>query len=235
MAIPWAEFGAAVDENGDPVLNYQQLGAYYWHGYNQTYTHNFGYTNWAKTNHKGADYGVFPNEVVARDEAHLPYFEYLLDSLTGSFNVNKSFYEVGSGPGALVWYARQRGIEAYGVEISKYAVEYGETMFPGITDWTIMMDAVTWLDAQKNNAIDVLVSRGFLPCLDDTGTDDVRKQVNTFVNACDKKVQVAVHFILPVPAAGYTDKPIEAWRDDHDWTVGTYFVNGNTLDWVRKT
>jgi len=192
------------------VLKPNEYDISYFDGKHTSLTHNAGYTEYKRWNRRSpsdfpADQGEF-----FKDIAKVCVDKY---SLQG-----KKILVVGCAKGYIVEDLRSLGVDAYGIDVSSYAI--GEAS-PEVQPYLTVADAKTHLKTYSANEFDVIFSRWFLCCIGDVDMPGLVKDMNA-------KSSQQVHIIMKFPNPSfYHVKTAEEWRDTYKWEKGTVFVKNN--------
>lgn len=218
-----------------PVIPLSEYTAEYFDGKDQTYTHNAGYSHYRrwhrfmpKTFPESADENGDPAYSDPND------FTDISLALTGRFNVNTTFLELGAAKGYITHDLILAGIDAYAVDVSEYAINIArqELVDAGYSTSEaeqrfIHSDALTYLQTLKNNSFNTLFSRWFLCCFTDDDLNGVG--VDSLIDEMNRVGQNQVHVVMTKGAAPYNIKTAEQWAADHSWDRNTWIVPDNDL------
>ena len=128
----------------------------------------------------------------------------------------KKLLEVGCAKGFLVKDLRDLGVDAYGLDVSSYAIGECESE---VAPYLTIGDATTYLTNYSNNEFDVVFSRWFFEGLDPDDTQDV-------IDEMGRIGKQNVHIIDPEARADYyTAQPISWWESNYSWPAKTTLVN----------
>ena len=188
-----------------PVLQPSEYDEMYFDGGSQTYAHNAGYTKYQRWFRQ--DPCTFPDVAEHFDE----YWKDIAYKAIQKFNlVGKKVLDVGCAKGFLVEDLRSFGVDAYGIDISQYAIDCAsEAVKPYLT----VADAKTHLATYRNSEWWVVYSIGFMICMSDANLEIIIPEMNRI-----SKYQF--HAINPEPNANfYNVKTMEEWLA-YDWDKG---------------
>ena len=147
---------------------------------------------------------------------------YLL-SLNPAVMANKKVLELGCAKGYLVEYLRNLGIDAYGIDISQYAID--NTPIP---DYVTLGDIYD-LSAYSNKEFDWVYSIRLLPCLDPATIPDLITNIT--------KISKNQLHIIDEPSYGSTDyynlQTKETWAN-YSFPHGTRIVSYQTQQILIK-
>lgn len=107
----------------------------------------------------GSDYfhGVGSNYPTAGYEStSLMHFQGYVDFVLSLSGYNIKWLDVGCAYGVLVNYAYKAGIDAYGVDVSNYAVRKGRKIFPEISDRLLVCGVENLLELFDKESLDVI-------------------------------------------------------------------------------
>lgn len=191
------------------VLQPSEYDASYFDGATQAMRHNAGYSNyqrWYRT--------IGENSL---GERWKDYAKHWLDHLSLT---NKTVLDVGCAKGFLVKDLRDMGIEAYGLDVSQYAIDNCE---PEAAPYLTVGDARTVLSQYKRNEFDVLISLRFIECIPEVDIPDLVSEMNRISKL---QVHVVDDFTgrKAVAAQYYIQKTQQQWLDDFDWDRGTKII-----------
>lgn len=146
------------------LLKPEEYNASYFDGAKQSLQHNAGYSTyerWYRNRGKDSRGEFWKDEAI---------------KLISDFNlVGKKFLEIGCAKGFLVKDLRDGGVDAYGLDVSQYAIDNCE---PEVAPYLIVGDARKDLKRYLNNEFDLVFSRSFLPCISESELPDLIKEMN---------------------------------------------------------
>lgn len=189
-----------------PVLQPSEYDAMYFDGGNQTYAHNAGYHKYERWYRR--DPCTFPGAAEHFDE----YWKDIAYKATQRFNLTgKKVLDVGCAKGFFVEDLRFFGVDAYGIDVSQYAINCSsEAVKPYLT----VADVRTYLSTYSKNEWWVLYSLKFLSCMNDADLAIVIPEMN-------RVSKYQFHVIdLNLKPAFYNTKTMEDWLA-YDWDKGT--------------
>jgi cyclopropane fatty-acyl-phospholipid synthase-like methyltransferase len=149
--------------------------------------------------------------------------ERFLQGLNPAVLANKKVLELGCAKGFLVEDLRNLGVDAYGIDISQYAID--NTPIPNYVTLGDCYD----LSAYSNKEFDWVYSVRLLPCLDP----------NNIPNLIDDIKRIAKNqlHIIDEPSYGNTNyynlQTKENWLD-YSWPKGTKIVSYQTQEILTK-
>lgn len=197
------------------VLQPNEYDASYFEGSTQTFAHNAGYSSY-----QGVEY----NQVSTR-------FVDTLEDSTGTvfgdmakgLNVNNRFIGkkiliVGCAYGFLVQGLRNLGIDAWGIDVSSFAISQA---VPEVAPYLQVADANIIMSTYKRNEFDWIISRWFLECIDDA-------DLPSLIDNMNKASREQVHIVFPdtTPPEYYNVKTLEEWKQQ-PFSTGTILIPGN--------
>jgi len=202
-----------------PVLKPKEYDISYFDGKKTTYSHNAGYAEYKR-------WKRFGNDFVPTEESTGEYFRDLALRLKNDYSLaNKKVLELGCAKGFVVEDLREMGVDAYGIDVSQYAIDQAS---PAVKPYLTVADARTHLSTYKNKEFDVVFSRWFLSCIDDADLPNLIKEMNRI-----SKLQV--HIVREeMPPEFYNAKLGKEWLN-FDWAKGTIIIpNRNMQQVLRK-
>lgn len=142
----------------------------YFDGAKSSYTHNAGYTKYARWFRN--DLGSVDNPQTSEGE----FFSDIAKTLEGANALHsKQVLDIGCAKGYLVEDLRSYGVDAYGVDVSPYAIGEAD---PAIAPYLTVADIKTHLATYRRNEFDVVFSRWTLECFSDTELLDIIDEMN---------------------------------------------------------
>lgn len=186
-----------------PVLLPTEYNASYFDGKDQAMAHNAGYSSykrWFRNN--GVD----------------SLGEYWLDEASKLLNQNSlhnlKVLEIGCAKGFMVQDLNDLGVDAYGLDVSDYAIntapDAATVARPDLAAKFFVGDMKTALAQFGRNEFDVVYSMRVLECLDDVDLPDVIDELNRIAK---KQIHVLDEFSgsQAVASQYYNGKVIEEW------------------------
>lgn len=187
------------------LLTPTEYNASYFDGRSQASRHNAGYGQYERWYRNDSE---FWKDKAAAWVNHL--------TLAG-----KKVLEIGCAKGFLVKDLRDAGVDAYGLDISSYAINACEDgMLPFLTVGDARLLSTM---GYVRNEFDVLITSRFLDCLSDAEVT----AFNTTASFISKK---QVHLISPPEKAStewYNVKTAQQWLDGFSWPKGTVIAEYN--------
>lgn len=145
------------------VLQPSEYNFDYFNGGLSGNTHPAGYTNYGRMQYDrtaaGFGFGL--------EESTGNMFGDLIQSMNYRINGvwnSRTVLVLGCAYGYEVKALRDLGIEAYGIDVSTYAISQAD---PSIAQYLQVQDAQTYLPTLPKNAYNYIFSRGFLECMSD--------------------------------------------------------------------
>jgi len=205
-AFAW--FFGTKAEAATNLLQASEYDASYFDGRTQAYRHNAGYGHYDRWYRNDSE---FWKDKAANWINHL--------ALSG-----KKVLEIGCAKGFLVKDLRDAGVDAYGIDVSPYAISQCEE---GVAPYLTVADARNLGSlGYARNEFDVLITSRFLECLSDAEVT----QFNTDAAFCSRK---QVHLITPPGGLNqdyYNAKTAQQWLDGFSWPKGTVIAPYNDED-----
>ena len=141
--------------------------------------------------------------------------------------VGKKLLVLGCAYGFEVEQFRALGIDAWGIDVSAYAISQAD---PAVLPYLEVADARTKLATYKRNSWDFVFSRWFLECVSDTDLPQLISDMN-FVCKSD---QVHLFFPTATPPDWYNVKTIAEWQS-LPFATGTILIaNDDLVNYTTK-
>jgi len=202
------------------VLLPNEYDAYYFDGKHQTYSHNAGYGDYNIVNNRQfAAGGGFTLEESTGNRV----YDMCMDTnikLNGRF-IGKKLLVLGTAYGFEVEGFRALGIDAWGVEVSPFAISQAS---PEVQPYLIEADARTYLPTLRKFEYDYIYSRWFLECMSDA---DLAALIPAMNNVAKNEQLHIMSSHSPVDY--YNVKTLEEWAQ-LDFNVGTILVVNDDFD-----
>ena len=201
------------------VLQPSEYDISYFDGRLSSLTHNAGYTvynRWFRTNNdflpNGQSTGEFWKDMALK---------YNLDHSLQ----NKKVLEIGCAKGFVVEALRDLGVDAYGIDVSQYAISCArEDIKPFLT----VADARTSLANYANREFALLYSRRTLSCM-------TNAEITSMVTQMNRIAVQQVHSYWPMDNPLYYNvMPIQTFIDSFAWKKGTIFVVADKYDTIYR-
>lgn len=187
-------------------LDPEDYNASYFDGITQPTRHNAGYSlykRWPRY-----------DRIRGRSGSTGEYFKDLAEALMEELELdvgNKQVLIIGCAKGFLVKSLRDLTVDAWGIDVSSYAIGEAE---PGMGDYLEIADARTKLADYNNNAWDYIISMRFMECVPDVDVDALITEMN-------RVSKNQYHIIGEFENANYyTQRSIADWILK-DWAAGT--------------
>lgn len=183
-----------------PVLEPQDYDISYFDGKKARYSHNAGYGNYERQ--------YISNSPNSLGEFWKDYAKNLAENyhLRG-----KKVLDIGCAKGFIVKDLRDMGADAYGLDVSSYAIGQCEAE---VAPYLTIGDARTYLKNYKKDEFDVVFSLRFMECIPEEDIPGLIAQMNRIslfqFHVIDEEVKPRF----------YLNKPIEEWIK-YDWNIGT--------------
>lgn len=212
-----------------PVLDVSEYNASYFDGRLQAMAHNAGYgryARWYRSEGEGSQ-GEWWKDYAAR----------WVDQLALS---GKSVLDVGCAKGFLVEDLCDAGVDAYGLDVSDWAINScndprtdlaAKLRRSDLASRFYLGDVRTALAQFVRNQFDFAVSFRFLECLDPADLPGVVTELN---RVSRNQVHIVDQFTGAKEGAGayYTQHTTAEWRDSYGWSKGTRFIAMEQADIV---
>lgn len=205
-----------------PVLQPEEYDISYFDGKKSTYTHNAGYSKYKRWNR--FDNGSADNPKESQGE----FFMDIAKELEGANALqSKRFLEIGCAKGFLVQDLNDLGVDAYGIDVSDYAINTAEDSAvisrPDLADKFTVGNALDLLPTYKKGFFNVLFTRWTLECFSD---DDLALLIEE-MNRVTKNQQI--HIIRQsLPTEYYNSKTIEEWLE-MPFSSGTILIPNENM------
>ena len=173
--------------------------------------YSLGYKKWPRIN----------DDFVPHAESTGEFYGDLGKYLVQRFNLaGKKILDVGCAKGFVVEGLRNAGADAWGIDVSEYAVNAAELV---VRPFLIIGDARDALSQFANNEFDILFSRWTLSCFSDTDLPALIAQMN-------RVARLQVHLIWEdfMPNF-YNAKPLADWRA-MGFKKGTILIPKNRMN-----
>ena len=194
-----------------PILTSQEYDISYFDGQKTTYQHNAGYSYYDRW---------------YRIDGEKSLGEFWKDYTNKLKNIydfqNKKVLEIGCAKGFIVEDLVDMGVDAYGLDISSYAISTAINSAilrrPDLITRFIVGDARIILSNYSTKQFDVIFTCRFLECIDDM---DLIQLINE-MNRISKK---QIHIIDEQPNSDfYNVKTLKTWKN-LNFTQGTIFIS----------
>jgi len=197
------------------ILNPEEYNASYFDGNSQPMRHNAGYSEykrWYRTEGENSQ-GEFWKDYAKRWIDHLVL-------------ANKKVLEIGCAKGFLVKDLRDMGVDAYGLDVSQYAIDNCE---PEVAPYLTVGDARTALSQYSAREFDVLISLRFIECIPEADLPALVSEMNRISKL---QIHVVDDFTGAKAGAGqyYIQKTQQQWLDNLKWAKGTRIVAQENLN-----
>lgn len=202
-------FGVRTAEASDKYLQPSEFDASYFDGALQATRHNAGYSRYERWNRNGSEFW--------KDKAN--------DWVNHLAVANKKVLELGCAKGFMVKDMRDAGVDAYGMDVSSYAIGECES---GMSQYLYTGNA-TDLSQFSNKEFDIIISFRLLECLSDS-------DVTSVMNECKAKGKKQIHVVsLNANSTFYQQRTVQQWIDDFDWPKGTVIAPyGDEFNYLIK-
>ena len=190
------------------VLNPEEYDQSYFDGRLATYKHNAGYGKYARWYRGDADNPDDAGELF-KEQARRWVEQY---SFTGKL------LDVGCAKGFHVKDFRDLGVDAWGVDVSSYAVGEAE---PAVAPYLTVANILTHISSYKRNEWDVIFSARFLECISEADLPGLIDEMN-------RVSRYQVHIIDEQPNSTYYLAYPLSWWAQQGFNKGTRLVSRET-------
>ena len=157
-----------------PVLQSSEYDISYFNGQGTTYTHNAGYTDYSWVNYPSVSNRYVPTIEDSTGTIYGDLAKGLNINLNNRF-IGKSVLVVGCAYGFEVKGFRDLGIDAWGIDVSAYAISQAD---PSIAPYLEVADARVKMPTYLRNQWDYIFSRWFLECMSDVDLATIIPDMN---------------------------------------------------------
>jgi 2-polyprenyl-3-methyl-5-hydroxy-6-metoxy-1,4-benzoquinol methylase len=189
-----------------PLLKPKEYNASYFDGKYQSMRHNAGYTTYERW---------------FRNDSN--NFLDIAKDLVNQFSLeNKKVLDVGCAKGFLVEDLRSLGVDAFGIDISSYAISKANL---GVSSYLELVDVRNKLQDYKDKEFELLISMNFLCCFSDEDLYFLSSQFNRISNSQFHVVNENENTNF------YNSKKLVQWVNEFNWNPNTKFstINGYSL------
>ncbi|MBA7491905.1 hypothetical protein ES702_02453 [subsurface metagenome] len=135
---------------------------------------------------------------------HRDLYTPLMDRLKPNQYIGKKTLEIACAKGYIVHEWRKLGIDAWGIDISQYAINEAPEE---VKDYLSVADARTKLASYSNKEFDLVFSSGFFECLEESELSDV-------ILECNRIARYQYHCFMPdANPTWYLFKPLSWWAE----------------------
>lgn len=185
------------------VLDPSEYDASYFDGKTQALRHNAGYSKYERWYR------------ISGENSSGEFFKDQAGDWLGRFNLSgKKILDVGCAKGFHVEDLRALGVDAWGVDVSSYAI--GEAA-PAIAPYLEVADIRTRINTYGNKEWDVIFSARFLECIDEA-------DLPALIDGFNKKSHRQVHIIDEEPNSVYYLARSLGWWSQLPFARGTVLV-----------
>lgn len=198
-----------------PVIPANEYDISYFDPQNSQYSHNGGYSLGYKKWPRISD------DFLPHAESTGEFYGDLGRWAAQRWNlVGKKVLDLGCAKGFVVEGLRNAGVDAYGLDVSEYAVNAAD---PTVRPYLTIGDARTALANYKNLEFDVLFSRWFLDCMPDEDLPALITQMN-------RVARQQVHCVFPDVLPNYYNcKLPDVWKT-YGFKKGTIIIPANRVN-----
>jgi len=183
------------------------------------YKHNAGYSSYGRWNRIHNDF--VPNEQSTGEYWKDLALRYNLDHSLQ----NKKVLEIGCAKGFVVQAMRELGIDAYGIDVSQYAIDCADE---SVKPYLRVADVRTALSGYANREFAYVFSRRTLSCFTNTEISGLVTQMNRIAVQ-----QVHCYWDVDNPQY-YNIMPIQTLIDTFDWKKGTIFTRSGNINTIYR-
>lgn len=137
---------------------------------------------------------------------------------------NKRVLEICCAKGFLVEDLVERGIDAYGVDVSPYAIgQANPSIASRLTVADIRIGQSNFLSSFNNNRFSLIIGMNCLCCFSDAEITGMITELN--------RISSDQFYVISENAnpSFYNPKTIQQWRDSFNWEQGTVFIKTEAL------
>lgn len=197
-----------------PVLDVSEYDASYFDGREQSLRHNAGYSSYRRWRRK--------NGVNSLGEFWLDYAKSIFDE---NQMAGKKVLEIGCAKGFMVKDLRDLGVDAYGVDVSQYAIDNCE---PEVTPYLYVGDARTELSQFSNNEFDLVYSLRFLECVSEI-------DIPNLISEMKRISKYQFHVVDEQPNSDfYLVHDLQWWVNSFNWAKNTQIASRETKQILKK-
>lgn len=201
------------------VLQPNEYDISYFDGKLGPYKHNAGYTVYNR-------WPRISNDFVPANQSTGEYWKDLALRYNLNHSLqNKKVLEIGSAKGYVVQAMRELGIDAYGIDVSRYAYDCADE---SVKPYLRVADARTALADYANREFAYVFSRRTLSCF----TNDEIASLVTQMNRIGVQ-QVHDYWDNDRPDY-YNIMPIQTLIDSFNWKKGTIFVRSGNINTIYR-
>ena len=181
-----------------PLLQPSEYDASYFDGRWQALRHNAGYSEYRRQ-FRTCAYRTLPFEQSTGNN-----FGDVARWLTATYFLHgEKVLEIGCAKGFVVKSLRDEGVDAWGIDVSPYAIGACE---PEAVPYLTVGDARTYLTNYHRNEFDYVISLRFMECL-------TEGEQTTVIDQCDRVAKKnQIHVVDEAPNSSfYIVKPLSQW------------------------
>lgn len=188
------------------LLQPSEYDASYFDGALQSLKHNAGYDRYQRWYHDGSN-----------------NFDLMAVDILNRYAIgNKRILEIGCAKGFLVEDLRNRGINAFGVDVSQYCYDQANpSVQPYLTVADIRIGQSNFLSSFNNNYFALIIGMNMLCCFSDAEITAMVTELNRI--SSDQFYVISEN----APTTFYNSKTIQQWRDSFGWEQGTVFIKSD--------
>lgn len=183
------------------VLNPSEYDISYFDGKDAATRHNAGYGSYKRWNRNDSEH--------FKDQAA---------TFVNQYGFTGKLLDIGCAKGFHVKDLRDLGVDAWGVDVSSYAIGEAEA---AVAPYLTVADIRTHIDTYSNKEWDVIFSSRVLCCFDEADLPDLISSMNA-------KSKQQVHIIDESPNASFYIVHPLSWWADQGFAKGTRLVSNET-------
>lgn len=195
------------------LLQPNEYDASYFDGAKQTYNHNAGYSKYERWYRNDGENSLGE------------FWKDMAKKITATHAVQgKKLLDIGCAKGFMVEDLRELGVDAYGLDVSTYAIgEASETVAPYLT----VGDVRTALAGYGRNEFDFVLSMRVLECFSEAELPNIIKEMNRIsrrqVHIIDEQGNSDYYLIRPI-----------VWWESLGFSKGTIIMSRETKNYLTK-
>lgn len=187
------------------ILQPNEYDASYFDGKLAVYSHNAGYTKYTK-------WYRINNDFLPHNQSTGEYWKDLAKRLMQDYSlVGKKILDIGCAKGYVVEGLRDFNVDAYGIDVSEYAINEAEEK---VKPYLTVADVRIHLKNYEINEFDFIFSRWTMGCFSEEDLPNLISEMNRI-----SKLQFHIIDTSILPQY-YNRKPIEEWLK-MSWKKGT--------------
>jgi len=189
------------------VLKPEEYDISYFDGGKSTYAHNAGYSGYERWYRNGSN----------------DWYD-LAKSLTEKYQLkNKKVLDLGCAKGFLVEDLRSLGVDAFGIDVSSYALSQAN---PEVRPYLAEGDVRNILQSYQDKEFDLLFSRWFIYCFED---NELFKLVEEMNRICKLQIHIVKE---DASSKFYNAKSITQYLISFSWQKGSILIPDTNMQKV---